>query len=92
MRHDELLQVILVESDAVRPICLLHRCAYWSAKACCRLAYKADMFWVDRCPLLRSCLSMMQPQSSWQNRPHTASAPHLGQRLTDVDLGGKAHH
>lgn len=36
VRHDELLQVVLVESDAVRPIRLLHRRANWSAQACCR--------------------------------------------------------
>jgi hypothetical protein len=33
VQHDELLQVVLVERDAIRPVCLLHQCAHSSAQA-----------------------------------------------------------
>jgi hypothetical protein len=57
MRHDQLLQVILVESNAIRPICLLHGCDYWSARASLlRRACRAGAFWVTQCPLHHSRL------------------------------------
>lgn len=42
MRHDELLQVVLVESHAIRPICLLHGCDHSSAQASAQGAQSRD--------------------------------------------------